>query len=277
MRDTDGYGLWLDCEPLTADRASAWRPVCDSLYFPGSSPVLETARTELSRIFAGLFESEAARFKVATRLSAGFVPTLAVGLRGEIVSAFPGLLPAWAAINDDGYRLFAPPVAAGTPGAAGTPALVAVADSEKGLLYAVFALKRLLEDPSKQLAGLDILDEPAIRYRMMDHWDNLDGSIERGYAGKTLWKWAELPSSVDSRYNDYARACASVGLNCSVLNNVNTQPQILSTEYLEKVAAIAAVLRPWGVTTYLSVNFGSPRFLGGLETSDPLDPAVIAW
>lgn len=271
MRDTDGYGLWLDCEPLPADRASAWRPLFESVYFSGSSPVLQTARGELSRILSGLLELAQPQLVAESPLPAGSSPTAALGLRPDISSAFPGLLPAWPAIKDDGYRVFSAPKGSGGPG------LIAVADSEKGLLYAVFALKRLMEDPSTRPFEIDILDEPKIRYRMMNHWDNLDGSIERGYAGKTLWQWAELPATVDSRYTDYARACASVGLNCSVLNNVNTQPQILSTEYLEKVAAIANVLRPWGVTTWLSVNFGSPRFLGGLETSDPLDPAVIAW
>lgn len=107
---------------------------------------------------------------------------------------------------------------------------------------------------------------------MLDHWDNPDGSVERGYAGYSIWKWDELPAVVSPRYEDYARACASVGINAAVLNNVNAKPATLSSDNLQKVKMIADVLRPYGVRTYLSVNFASPKALGGLSTVEPSRP-----
>jgi alpha-glucuronidase len=112
---------------------------------------------------------------------------------------------------------------------------------------------------------------------MLDHWDNLDGSIERGYAGRSLWKWDELPERVDPRVVDYARANASIGINATVLNNVNAKADSLTAPYLKKAAAIADALRPYGIRVFLSANFAAPRLIGGLEKSDPLDPAVARF
>lgn len=148
--------------------------------------------------------------------------------------------------------------------------------SSKGLLYGAFKFIRLLQQ-QKEISVLNLFSEPKTAFRMLNHWDNLDGSIERGYAGKSLWRWDELPQKISPRYEDYARICASVGINASVLNNVNTQPEILSCEYLTKVAAIADVLRRYGLTVYLSVNFASPILLDNLSTADPSNKNVIQW
>jgi len=112
---------------------------------------------------------------------------------------------------------------------------------------------------------------------MLNHWDNLTGFVERGQAGFSLWNWFTLPDVLDPRYTDYARACASIGLNGTVLNNVNANATILTAPYLEKVAALADVFRPYGVRVYLTARFSAPREIGGLPTADPLDPAVAAW
>ena len=112
---------------------------------------------------------------------------------------------------------------------------------------------------------------------MLDHWDNLDGSIERGYAGRSLWNWSALPETVDPRLRDYARANASIGINGSLLNNVNANAQILTADYLRKVAAVADVFRPYGVRVFLSARFSAPMELGGLKTADPFDPEVATW
>jgi alpha-glucuronidase len=127
------------------------------------------------------------------------------------------------------------------------------------------------------LDNLDVSQKPRLKLRVLDHWDNLDGSIERGYAGRSLWNWKALPDTVDQRLRDYARANASVGINGSVLNNVNANSQSLSGEYLQKTAAIANVFRAYGVRVYLSARFSAPIELGGLKTADPLDPEVAAW
>ena len=117
---------------------------------------------------------------------------------------------------------------------------------------------------------------PAYEYRILDHWDNLDDSVERGYAGASIWAWTDsvLPSE---RIETYARLNEKIGINGAVLNNVNTNPAILRPEYLSRVTAIADILREHGMRTFLSVNFASPSALGELETSDPLEPSVVEW
>lgn len=145
--------------------------------------------------------------------------------------------------------------------------------TEAGLLYGAYHLLRL------QASGepvRSVTESPAYTLRILNHWDNLNGTIERGYAGQSLWDWATLPAATE-RYTAYARANASIGINGTVLNNVNASPQMLSTEYLQKVKALADIFRPYGIRTYLSVNFASPMQLGGLATADPLDKAVVRW
>lgn len=149
------------------------------------------------------------------------------------------------------------------------------AKTGKGLLYGAYHLLRL-QACSYPLPPLTV-ENPVCSLRLLNHWDNLDGTIERGYAGHTLWQWADLPGKLSDRYTEYARANASIGINGTVLNNVNASPQILSTDYLQKVKALADVFRPYGIKIYLSVNFASPMALGGLPTADPLDNAVAQW
>ncbi|WP_300811795.1 alpha-glucuronidase [uncultured Bacteroides sp.] len=150
--------------------------------------------------------------------------------------------------------------------------------NETGLLYGAYHLLRLQETQAlSRLDGEGVTEVPAYGLRILNHWDNLDGTIERGYAGQSLWNWDELPGKLSDRYEAYARANASVGINATVLNNVNASPQMLSTEYLQKVKALADVFRPYGIRVFLSVNFASPMQLGGLSTADPLDKAVIRW
>lgn len=119
--------------------------------------------------------------------------------------------------------------------------------------------------------------EPFYERRILNHWDNLDGTVERGYAGKSLWQWSQLPDSVSPRYAEYAELCSKAGINGIVLNNVNASSKILSREYLVKVAKIADVLRRYGITVYLSANFAAPVQLDSLPTADPLDKNVAKW
>src|SRR5205085_1678811 len=137
-------------------------------------------------------------------------------------------------------------------------------------------LLRLLQT-GRPIAELHVSERPRLARRLLDHWDNLDGTIERGYAGRSLWRWDELPGRVDPRVEDYARANASLGINGSVVNSVNADPRSLSAPYLAKAAALADALRPYGLRLYLSANFAAPKLLGSLPTADPLDPGVIAW
>ena len=141
---------------------------------------------------------------------------------------------------------------------------------DAGALYGVYSLLR----DSMQIPREEA---PAFPLRLLNHWDNLDGTVERGYAGHSLWDWDALPDSVSPRYLDYARKNARIGINGTVLNNVNASPQILSHDYLVKVARLADVFRPYGIKVYLSVNFASPMVLDSLPTADPLVAEVADW
>ena len=158
----------------------------------------------------------------------------------------------------------------------GRDTLVVAGGGEKGALYGVF---RLLEHIQcrRPLEGMELADRPAIQWRVLDQWDNWDGSIERGYAGKSIYDWDALPDTVDGRYAEFARANASIGVNTIVINNVNAQFAYLKTENLPKIAALADVFRRYGVRLALSVRFDSPIGIGGLASADPKNDAVIAW
>ncbi|MGN6375478.1 MAG: alpha-glucuronidase, partial [Sphingomonas sp.] len=153
---------------------------------------------------------------------------------------------------------------------------VIAANRDVGVLYGAFAFLRELQT-GQPIDHLDIASAPKVKLRVLNHWDNLDRTVERGYAGESIWDWWRLPDYRDPRYTDYARANASIGINGTVLNNVNATPDVLTHRYIEKAAALADIFRPYGIKVYLSVNFASPIALGGLKTADPLDPQVAAW
>ena len=153
--------------------------------------------------------------------------------------------------SDDGYRISGNVVTARTP---------------QGLLYGRYAWLRGEQGES----------HPYFQLRILNHWDNPDGSIERGYAGNSIF-WNNDLTIDAARISQYAEACASIGINGSVLNNVNASPKMLTRAYLNKVKEIADLLRPWGIRVYLSVNFGSPKALGEVKTADPLNPLVRRW
>lgn len=154
--------------------------------------------------------------------------------------------------------------------------IILESSAEKGLLYAAYHLLRLQAE-GNDCKNLNISESPLYEYRILNHWDNIDGTVERGYAGKSLWKWEELPTVISPAYEKYARANASVGINGTVLNNVNASVEILSDKYLDKVKALSDIFRPYGIKVYLSVNFASPMKLGGLDTADPMDEKVAEW
>lgn len=161
-----------------------------------------------------------------------------------------------------------------------------IASSSIGILYGAYDLLRLQE--TGNLSHLSKTEKPAVSLRILNHWDNLDGSIERGYAGKSIWKWDEIildkagefkniSKNLRNRLITYARSNASIGINGAVLNNVNASPQMMTSEYLHKVKVIADIFRPYGIRVYLSINFASPMALGYTKTADPLDMKVQLW
>ena len=166
-----------------------------------------------------------------------------------------------------------------------------------GLLYGAYELIRLQNTDAYNTGSgnqqnfskaIDETEKPQVSLRILNHWDNLDGSIERGYAGKSIFKWEEIKlgkngkggsisKSLHDRLITYARANASLGINGSVLNNVNASPKMMTAEYINKVKVIANILRPYGIRVYLSINFASPMALGYTKTADPLDKKVQQW
>ena len=171
------------------------------------------------------------------------------------------------------------------------------ASTSIGLLYGAYELIRLQNTDAYNVGSgkqqnfgkaIDETEKPQVGLRILNHWDNLDGSIERGYAGKSIFKWEEIKlgkkgkggsisKSLHQRLITYARANASLGINGSVLNNVNASPKMMTAEYINKVRVIANILRPYGIRVYLSINFASPMALGYTKTADPLDKKVQQW
>jgi alpha-glucuronidase len=218
---------------------------------------LKVACDELQRGLSGLFGRK--------------VPIVRVPMEqvrdGDIILIAHQSIP-FSAIGDEGYVIQ-------TERIAGRHLTSIRANREIGALYGVFAYLRLIQT-RRDTSRINIHEAPAFPIRMLDHWDNLDGTIERGYSGRSLWSWNLLPA-VDPRLIDYARANASIGLNGAVLNNVNADARILTPDYLFKVEAIADAWRPYGIRVFLSVRFSAPLEIGGLSTADPLDPDVRTW
>jgi alpha-glucuronidase len=261
----DGYRLWLRYDLLPSKTIEAYKKHVTELVVPGNSPTFDAIRTELGKGCSGLLGT--------------VVPvTSDVGDDGAVVVGTPKSSPQigrlkWeqqlADLGPEGFEIHSLQI--------GRRQVIVIASStEVGALYGAFHFLRLLQT-LQPIDKLNIHEKPRLQLRSLDHWDNLDGSIERGYAGRSLWDWSALPEKVDPRLRDYARANASVGINGSTLNNVNADSQILSAAYLRKVAAIANTFRPYGVRVYLSARFSAPIELGGLQTADPLDREVSEW
>jgi len=250
----DGYDLWLRYAP-----APGATPVdVGEVRVLGESPTLAAARRELDRGLSGM-DGAAPRQGRRELLLAG------TSANAQIAAL---KLPMERA-GDEGYVIRTMPVD-------GRPATVIAANSDVGVLYGAFAYLRRIQT-GQPMDRIDIADRPAVKLRLLNHWDNLDRSVERGYAGQSIWDWWRLPDAKDPRYVDYARANASLGINGTVLNNVNAKADSLTEPYLRKAAAVAEALRPYGIKVYLSARFSAPKDIGGLPTADPLDPVVRAW
>lgn len=194
----------------------------------------------------------------------------------------------------EGYNIYARPAQQGDNIQYET---TITASNPIGLLYGAYELIRLQNTDAYNTGSgnqqnfskaIDETEKPQVGLRILNHWDNLDGSIERGYAGKSIFKWEEIKlgkngkggsisKSLHDRLITYARANASLGINGSVLNNVNASPKMMTAEYINKVKVIANILRPYGIRVYLSINFASPMALGYTKTADPLDKKVQQW
>ncbi|HZZ17818.1 MAG TPA: alpha-glucuronidase family glycosyl hydrolase [Opitutaceae bacterium] len=244
LRADDGYRLWLRYEPLS-DKAAAAQYAAELprivLETPtgADSATIKLARNELSKGLRGLLGAD--------------VP-ITLAKAGE------------ASGNPEGFAFHK----------AEQGPLEIRSSSDVGILYGAFELLRHVQTRSPD-DSLETTSAPRIRRRILDHWDNLNGFVERGFAGRSLWDWFTLPDYIDPRYGDLARADASIGVNGITLNNVNADPLALTAPYIEKEKALADVFRPYGIRVYLSARFSAPIEIGGLKTADPLDPGVAKW
>ena len=260
----DGYDLWLREPALKGARADEVRRHMSVVVLPERrSPVLANAGEEFGR---------AAARTLAQAISVETAPSR----DGAVILGTPASSPHIArlslplqSLGEEGYLIRSVIVG-------GHKATVIAASGDVGVLYGVFHFFRLVQS-GQSLDDLDVSSRPHTKIRLLNHWDNLDQHVERGYAGQSIWNWHKLPGWVDPRYTDYARANASIGINGTVLTNVNANATSLTPAYIGKAKALAGVMRPYGIRVYLTARFSAPIELGGLKTADPLDPAVRAW
>jgi alpha-glucuronidase len=262
----DGYDLWLRYARVedAASRAAYGRALT-ALVAPDAAPSQAVVVAELTRGLGGLLGQAPAR---AREVQADGTLVVGTPASSPIVRDL-GWNDRLSALGPEGYVIRSATIG-------GRTATVIASTGDAGTLYGAFRLLREIQT-GRPITSLDIAERPRIDRRLLNHWDNLDGSIERGYAGRSLWKWEELPGVVDPRVVDYARANASLGINGTVVNSVNANPRSLTAAYLAKAAALADAFRPYGIRLYLAANFAAPRQLGDLTTTDPLDPAVQRW
>jgi len=259
----DGYDLWLRYTPVeNAVLLESYQSQVKNIVLNAETPTLKAAKNELEN---GLSEM------------LGFQPEImeTVKGKGNLIVGLPGdsdviknntSVQELLEIGSEGFILRH----------IDNDQLIITANTNIGLLYGVFRFLQILQQ-ELPLSGLNVVDSPKTQVRILNHWDNLNRTVERGYAGFSLWDWFRLPEVIHPRYIDYARANASVGINGTALTNVNANAQILTPVYLEKVKALADVFRPYGLKVYLTARFSAPMELDKLPTADPLDAQVQQW
>ncbi len=265
-----GYDLWLRYGPIAhSARRHRYRGVFTHVVAPGQSATMRALRHELETALRGLLDTAS--------ITIGNTPDR----DGAVIAGTPSTNPLIAAspvaadisrLGPEGYRIRSTRMK-------GKHVTVIAASTETGALYGAFSLPRIIQTGGSP-ETIDIEHTPHNHYRFLNHWDNMDGSIERGYAGRSLWfgpHWKKLPDTIPSRLRDYARANASIGINGTILNNVNADSEILKPRNLDRVAAIADLLRPYGIRVGLTARFSAPMEIGGLGTADPLNENVRKW
>jgi alpha-glucuronidase len=261
----DGYRLWLRYD-LISDKIllNKYRQEITGINISGNSATIIATRNELINGLEGLLGKKVMQQSTLSN--------------GCIVAGTPSSSPAISSLSmqqqlqqagKEGYLIFTRQINA-------KPCIVIAANNDIGVLYGSFHLLRLLQT-HQNIQNLSIISTPKIQLRILNHWDNLNRSVERGYAGISIWRWHLLPDYIDQRYIDYARANASIGINGTVLTNVNANALVLTKDYLIKCAALAAVFRPYGIKIYLTARFSAPVEIGRLKTADPLNDTVQQW
>lgn len=256
---TDGYKLWMNYKTISDSALlKEYLSLIGSVQTYGNSETMKKATTEIYNGISGILGMKNQKLDGKFGIILGSYNNLPKTIAQQLSQELENL-------NEEGYLIKSL-----------SNHIVITAKTDIGVLYGTFNfLKRLQTHHS--IENLNISDSPKIDLRILNHWDNLDRTVERGYAGFSLWNWHQLPEYKDARYEDYARANASIGINGTVLTNVNSNALVLTPQYLEKVKALADIFRPYGLKVYLTARFSAPIEIGGLTTADPLDANVKAW
>lgn len=266
LRGENGYRLWLRYAPVADPQHKEYvSGILEHVVITGTHPTAEVIAEEIRKAGMGMLGLPAVCSGDFSDLA-----SLLIGTPGDCEAlATDAMKKQLEGLGSEGFYI-------GTVSYRGTEYLAVAANEPAGALYGTFHLLRVLQEGSA-LADLPVKEVPRVRYRLLNHWDNLDRTVERGYAGFSIWDWHKLPVYIDPRYVDYARANASIGINGTVITNVNANAYVLSSQYIEKVAALADAFRPYGLKVYLTARFSAPVELDGLSTADPLVPEVREW
>lgn len=258
VKAENGYDLWMRYNKVTDNNLLLhYKKQLTSLAVPGTSATLQAAKRELENGLYGLLNT---RIPIKQSISANTSFIAGTSVASPVISK-----EELGKLGSDGFII-----------KNYTGILTITANNDIGVLYGVFHFLKLLQT-GKKIDSLNIISIPKLQLRLLNHWDNLNNTVERGYAGGSILNWHKLPGYIDKRYIDYARANASIGINGAVLNNVNSNAAVLTPAYLQKVKALANVFRVYGLKVYLSARFSAPIEIGGLTTADPLDATVQQW
>jgi len=265
INSEDGYRLWLRYDKIDNQKLlEKYQAQLNGFYFEKNSSILNSAKEELQLGLTGLLGKE---INEVENISDGVIIAGTHTNSSKIAS----LISEDQLINigDEGYIISSKVYE-------GKNVFVITSNNDIGVLYGVFHFLRLMQT-HQDINEIHIESSPKIKLRVINHWDNLDRTVERGYAGFSIWDWHKLPEYIESRYKDYARANASIGINGTAITNVNANALIFSPYYLERVKALADVFRSYGIKIYLTARFSAPIEIGGLESADPLESSVQEW
>ncbi|TRZ42499.1 alpha-glucuronidase family glycosyl hydrolase [Robertkochia solimangrovi] len=257
MQD-QGYGLWFDYRPVT-ENTIGYTTLFQQVHI---DPEISNKAVIQNEIELAAFGMLSIQPEMTEASSATLTIIRYDRLNKELLQAFD---VNNISLKPEGFAILP-----------GSRTVLITALDDAGLLYGTYRFLQRIQSGAI-IKNLKEISNPKVKVRILNHWDNLDRTVERGYAGSSIWNWHKLPEYKDPRYTDYARANASIGINSTVLTNVNANALVLTPDWIKKVKALADIFRPYGIRVYLTARFSAPMEIGNLQTADPLDPAVKKW
>lgn len=265
LKAETGYDLWLRYKPLQNQTVlTTYRQQISGITLGGNAETMKIIGEELQHGLSAMLQK---KITVTNKSSSTASLIAATGISPLLAGTEVKKLLAQT--GEEGFIILSQNIN-------GQKRIIISGNTDKAVLYGAFHFLRLIQT-EQAIHNLQVVSVPKVKLRMLNHWDNMNRTVERGYAGFSLWNWHTLPGYIDPRYIDYARANASIGINGTVLTNVNANATILTKNYLEKVKALADAFRPYGIKVYLTARFSAPIEIGGLKTADPLDEKVRQW